>query len=811
VCGLDERALIELVPAQSGLSFVGCPNCTAGHQEHQLVWSPERPQELRCKYCGHRYPSAKYPMKDTLEVRGPDGTPQRYPYWASPNGYRSYFQARRDYAAREYLEARARDLAQLYAATGERGYAWRAALIIDRFAQVFPHWCYHYDYPFQQKIIYDGDVPPAQFRGGYRTARWSRWAYRDIPIALVEAYETIRSSGVFEELARRRGVDVAARIERDLFGAAAQQVLANPETYHNMSPTMWYSLLRTGRALNDSSYQREVLRRLRVFLDTRFFYDGSWMEGAPSYHGQIRRDLEHVTSALGEGEAPKDAIERTNAALLKLRLPDGRLVPLHDTWHYDKLGATDESKPFLLTGVGHALLGGGRGSRQTQFHLTWSGGYGHQHADNLSLIAFAHGRELLSDIGYTHTKYRSWAVATASHNTVVIDGENQFAGRPGSPSDGELRWFDASDALVQAVSAGGERGYPGKAKLLRRTLIVVGAGEVGEYAVDLFEVDGGTTHDYFLHGDADRPSRVVANLDTAPLATLLPARFAWRPTRNEGEAGQSALAHYAYGFLRNTRSAPAADGKAIRAVFAPRETQGPALRASLFPEAQSTLVVGENPSIRSAGEDDDKLDACMRPFVMLRHRAANGRSRFVAVLEPYGSSTMLERVDLLEVAGVKLALRVVSGDRADLLVVGAPQSAALTTDNATFSGEVGVLRVRAGKVEHAYALGTGGWRYGAYRHAGRDRVDTALIGATASTITVDAPAPPRIGSVVRLLTADGWVYPFTVAAASSQGNRHTLQVSEVPGLSYDATQKLLRFAAFPARDHHGAARVDWYR
>ena len=66
---LDEAALFKLVPERSGLHFVGCPNCNGGRQEDQLTWSPERPDEVSCRYCNHRYPSDRYPMRDALRAR----------------------------------------------------------------------------------------------------------------------------------------------------------------------------------------------------------------------------------------------------------------------------------------------------------------------------------------------------------------------------------------------------------------------------------------------------------------------------------------------------------------------------------------------------------------------------------------------------------------------------------------------------------------------------------------------------------------------------------------------------------------------
>ena len=157
---LDEASVRRLVPEQSGLTFVGCPNCSNGQMENQLVWSPEAPDEVSCQYCKHRYPSTRYPMTHVLTVRNPRGEEQTYPYWANENGYRYFFAARRDLAIQNYLANRANELARLYVVTGDSAYARRAAVILERFAEVIPGWCYHFDYPYQQKVIYNGGSSP---------------------------------------------------------------------------------------------------------------------------------------------------------------------------------------------------------------------------------------------------------------------------------------------------------------------------------------------------------------------------------------------------------------------------------------------------------------------------------------------------------------------------------------------------------------------------------------------------------------------------------------------------------------------------
>lgn len=187
----------------------------------------------------------------------------------------------------------------------------------------------------------------------------------------------------------------------------------------------------------------------------------------------------------------------------------------------------------LLPALGHAALGGGRGAAQWQAHLTWSGGYGHQHADALSLNVYAGGRERISDLGYTHTRYRAWTLATASHNTVVVDGRNQENGRK-APSDGNLRFFDVSHPRVQVVSAEARRAHSGDVRQFQRTLVAVDADRAQPYIVDWFEVEGGVVHDYFLHGDANLNGRGQVPAGRA-VETLLPPGMTWKAPAHEGE------------------------------------------------------------------------------------------------------------------------------------------------------------------------------------------------------------------------------------------------------------------------------------
>ncbi len=295
------------------------------------------------------------------------------------------------------------------------------------------------------------------------------------------AYDALRGTDIVQSLSNELKADVAARIENDLIRAACEQVLANAETQSNMSPRAWYCLVAAGRVIERPEYVHEVSRRLATFLDKQFFYDGIWCEGSPDYDSQSLNGLAKVLRALEGYSDPAnytdpldkkrfEKLDLSNAfpslqlareSLEMWRLPDGRSVPVHDTWPTSFHQPKARSRPYLLPGLGHACMALGEDRDQLQLHLTWSGGYGHSHGDNLSMLLFARQHELLSDLGYTHSAYRSWTLATAAHNTVVIDGVNQSLGNRETPTDGRLIAADFSDPRVQLVSADGARGYPG--------------------------------------------------------------------------------------------------------------------------------------------------------------------------------------------------------------------------------------------------------------------------------------------------------------------------------------------------------------
>ena len=837
---MDERKMAALVPTQSGIYFCGCPNCTGGRQEGQFAdegdlprpWSIDRPDEIRCKYCGHVYPSAKYPMEKRLEVKNPRGETQVYPYWEDAKGYRYFLGARIDDRKIRYLEESALRLARGYALSGDKACARRAGILLLRFAEVFPGHCYHFDYPFQQKEIYAGPVAPKDLRAGFRTARWTWWAYMDIPAQLLEAYDLVAASGELEKLSQETRKDVTAEIER-FFTQAVDGVLANPEPFTNMSPGMWADFIRAGRILGRPEYVHVALDRLEQFTTSRFFYDGVWEEGTPSYHSQVLGNLSNLFQvARGYSDPPGYAdktgrrcddldvsrnfpvVASAQRYLDLMCLPDGRLVPVHDTWWSHKHRVPQESKPFLLGGLGHACLARGGGARQVQAHLTWSPGYGHAHNDGLSLILFAHGKELLSDLGYTHTRERAITVPTVSHNTVVVDGKNQLAGRDQASTYGSLRYCDTRNAACQIVSVDNPEVYRGTVTRYRRTLALVAAEESAGYLVDVFQVRGGAQHDYFLHGSADERQKVAVSLDGKPLplepvTSLLPAGVRFAPARNEGE-GYDEIAKqpgYAYGYLGDLRGARL-DRAGVCALEYTLDGQPVALRAYVDAGAGDQVMAGTGPAVRGANEDDAQLAGCRRAFTLVRR--PGGDSTFLSVIEPVNGTPVLAGVKRLEVAGSERALGItLAGGGRDLLLWNARGVTAVWNGHPlSAEGELVLLRTREGKPLGATVAG-GKVEWNGLRVAAGPAADPRLlqVDRAGRSLLVEGAFTPAEGSVIAVGHAGQRVSAYTVASARPEGANTRIVLVEDPGFTWDAPAGKATFLCAPQAAFTGEHRV----
>ena len=829
--GLAEEELRELIPERAGLRFTGCPNCDGGTQENQLWWTIERPHEVYCRHCDIRYPNATYSDDGILRVTNPRGQVQEYPYWADADGYRHFFQAKGWYVAREYFADRALDLGRLFAATGDEAYAQRAALILSRFAEVYPGYCVHYDYPFRQKILFEGAHSFPYPVSDFRAAKWSWWAYMDIPEDLLKAYELVRPGGVLDAAQR-------ARIETDLFHASVDFVRSYPPALSNMDPTLLRALIVAGRVLAEPEYTHDAVRRIGLLTRQQFFVDGVWREGAVSYHNQTVNGLGQLAGLL-EGYtdppdyAPADGtprlvdldlvrelaiLERARRVPEQLRYPNGRVVAFHDTWARESGEPLASSTSMLLPGLGHARLGRGEEDDQVQVHLHFSGGYGHQHADVLSMTLFANGRERLGDIGYTHTRHRAWTITTLSHNTVTVDGQDQHAGSEGTPSDGDLRLFVPGDGdVLAAVEASGERAYPGVVDEYRRLLVLVGAGAEA-YVVDVFHVAGGERHEYVLVGDADHDGALDHDLATTRYGDmLLPEGTPVRLPTGESTPGDAGDHNLGYAFVRDVEQA-GVDGK-WGVTFRSRDSAG-GVRVHGAGRAGDVLLTASVPSIRRAGEDDAAVDDYRMPVLVHRREGEALESDFVTVLESHGDSgPFIDAVERLPLeAGAGVALRIAWGDVVDHVLVAGP-GGSLRAGGVSLDGRLGFVRARSGQVEALRLIGGHALRVGADELSGagglvagvtavlrREAGDDVDGLVTDLTLPAEGDGPRLAGLWVVVRDGAGFTHGHRIEHVERRGEATVLVLSDDPG--YELTVEGGRQVFFPGRVWRGPSTVE---
>lgn len=763
---LTPEAVAALVPSQSGLNFVGCPNCKGGAQDMGVLkWTYGMGDRVKCRFCQMTFPNAQFPDNKENVITTPGGGKQVYRYYENEKGKAYYYEAHAWYERWEWIQQQAAQLAELWTLTRDPAYADRAAAILGRFAQVFPDYAVRFDYPNRpvsffaanQKWPYEGMQP-------YRGAKWSWWGYSSIPIKMAEVYQQLQSTYDWKRMDKTIGPETDRKIVKDLLVLGYAHVAANPEAYSNMSPGMYENMIRLGKIINDPKMVADGLKRFQEFIKVGFFADGWWKEGTVSYHDQTINSLNNVIKTAGLDPAAMPFYQKAYGVSGDAILPNGRKIPINDTWPYEKVKGkgTDKTVSHLWSALGNAALGTGEGQNQVLLNVNWSGNYGHSHYDNGGIILYALGEELLSDIGYTHTKYRGWSIQTASHNTVVIDQRGQDVGTRENPATGRLNYYDDTDARVKVIDVDASPAYK-IAKIYRRRLVMVHVAPGKDYVLDRFDVEGGGTHDWFLHGMAEQEGKLETSIPVGnPLSTLVPEWGGKQMPEAQEDADLSGRRYHPYAHLRDIQSGQA-DGRWT----ATWRYDHSGLRIHNLSPQNVQVFKLRSAAIRPAAEDDNKLDNYMRSSIMQRH--SGGKSSFITVHEPFSKAPW---IDTVSIEGEEIIVRY------------------------QLDGKTRTDRVRLN--DHGVSVrSTGGWQY----DSGSAR--SGLIEAFDSSngkwrLQLDRDAPKV--DYVRLDLPGGGTRYYKVVAADGKW----LQLQDDPGFSMQGNH--LKFHTFPQDEYQGTIR-----
>jgi len=828
VMAMSEEEMLSYVPDKPFSRWCYCPNCHGGSQGNGIYeWSIDRPDELKCKYCGMVFPNDQYPDNQIMEGKNALGETITYRYHQDQkrDDLTIFIRAHILMHKRSWIMRQCSALARAYHATGKKEYARRVVLILDRTAQVYPHYPVM-QHPITSFLFAKSQAPPFAWNAG----RWGNF-HNEIPKSVIWPYDLVYESEEFDKLSQERGYDVREKLENDFLKVTYEAAAASKYHVGNVVGYDVTGVAILGLVINEPAYVHRAFGWMKQNVDEGFFYDGMWHE-APSYHYMTMGGLRSAFNTVRGYSDPPGYVDEVDGTRFDdldpekqvpflarcinapsvLDFPNGCSSTIHDTWANER-----RSKPRTRTvsaicpGYGHASLGRGEGLHQMQAQLHFSGAHGHAHSDNLNLSLFAKEREMLCDIGYTHTKLRNWTVTTVGHNLVAVDRKQQTHSR----SDGDLLAFFPDANGVAVVEADGKRAYANIEGLdmYRRMLVTVPVSDADAYVVDLFRVRGGTIHDWLLHGSANHEMTAECSVELAPgREDMLEAGDEWQEPRTEGSSFNP------YGVIREVAAGKTDDNVVTTFAYVDEPDKG--VRVHLLGAEETEVYLGRSPSVRQAGSDSTKAyDYWMPQLLVRRSSDAPLAGVFAAVEEPYSEMPFISSVEPVALTppdDTAVALRVTHGDTIDTIISTLdepPYPERATADGITIKGRLGIIRQVEGKTAAVWlfdgvALTADDWsvkpEIGSY--AG------AIVGATrkldgaendAFITDADLPEGDDLHELWMIVThGNGFTHGYSIERVEKEGGKTVIVLSMDHGLRIQGHQT--QEVYFPRREIEGA-------
>ena len=213
IMGMSEEEVLSFVPDKPVRTYCECPNCYGGVEGNGIfLWDIEKPDEMKCRFCGTIIPSDKngedkYPEDKLLTGKNSLGEDVSFPYYYSEEHKVAHFFSgvlRRHKTG--WLEGQLVALGKAYQATKKEEYAERAVLILDKLGGYYPHYPVVQDLP-QKFGFRESQLPPYHWDSG----KWGHF-HNEIPKNCILAYDMVYDSSAFETLSARLGHDVRGRV-----------------------------------------------------------------------------------------------------------------------------------------------------------------------------------------------------------------------------------------------------------------------------------------------------------------------------------------------------------------------------------------------------------------------------------------------------------------------------------------------------------------------------------------------------------------------------------------------------------------------
>ncbi|HBE01151.1 MAG TPA: hypothetical protein DC049_01560 [Spirochaetia bacterium] len=634
--------------------------------------------------------------------------------------------------------------------------------------------------------------------------------------------------------------------------------------YHNTTPPQIDFFMRTGNALGSPELVHYGIRKAKAIVQHTIMADGMFPESV-SYMAQhvvglynIFQDMNYSDPAGYLDKVDSGRIDNFEIAnympqlaesvqlVQLLRYPDGSLMTIHDTWAESVLPDRNREKfikktntSFLIPDFGHAVLARGENENMFEAHLEYSLTSTHYHLDLLNLNLWAYGSELCPDLGYTHMG--AYNYMTEAHNLVVIDNKFQLLNK----DHGSLiAWLTSPDRVQIAQAAQNEIDpvYP-EAKLYRRAMVTIPLGIGNDAIVDIFEVTGGSRHDWMANGCADYPQNAVISLNkiTGELDNL----------SEDGKPMEKPFKGYPpkerdcinYGAFRNLKifnntepwNITLTAGKIDPEEFgiAPQALSlepKPGLRLHWIAPGSGKVLLGETPRGRFYNElkyekDGTALNYWAKqrmPKIIVRREGKNLESMFIAVWEPFRKQPWLEKaekiseIDPADGAGIILKKNDIT---AHVLYRRPESKKVLKLSNIISDAQFAVVCSSSGNTTLDIYNGT-------YVETGKialkilpwEKIPVLAQreenGLPALVIDINclkgypAKIQPHAGSYIRLdqENAPGWMLPLK-KIVKNPDNTLSLVFNRQIGFEYNPKLKILKETCFPFNIYNGMASI----
>ncbi len=330
--------------------------------------------------------------------------------------------------------------------------------------------------------------------------------------------------------------------------------------------------------------------------------------------------------------------------------------------------------PHLFPGYGMTILQTGNEANRTAIMLYQGAGrWAHAHFDSMHLDIYSRGNPLIPDFGYPETANSNdprrfgFISHTVAHNLVMVDASRS------DPSVGVVTNYDPAPGC-SIVDAHNPEAYPDQTETYRRTLALIDVTPEDAYVIDIFRVEGGSQHDWIVHGTDAEFATQIPLTEPREEGTLagpdVPyGMFYDDPALRDKPYGSVSYAGYTgsgFQFLYNVQEA-ALDGSGVVEWRLRRTAERPpslptediALRAHLLSDGERLYVCDGKPQ-----QNTNRHPESVK-FLLRRRQGDDLRSAFVTVFEPIEGEPFLREVTRLEATPAEAGAVALRIERAD--------------------------------------------------------------------------------------------------------------------------------------------------